>query len=204
MADSITTTESFVRKAVLFEGALGAAAIVFGSGMTLPPLRQIRGDGLAAGWGLVAAIPLLLLMFALRRLNVGPFGRLNRAVDGLLVPLFSGCTLADFALISLVGGLGEELLFRGLIQSALCNWLGLAAGLVLASLIFGLVHLITPTYAVVATVVGAYFGWLAIAFDNLLPAIVAHAVYDFVALAYLTHRKTVDPEKSTIDNRNPT
>src|SRR5437764_1094401 len=125
---------------------------------------------------------------SLRRLHAGPFGRLNRVVDQVIVPLFAGCSLADFALISLVGGLGEELLFRGLVQTALVSWFSVGVGIGLASLLFGLAHMITPMYAVLATIIGVYFGWLALYAGDLLAPIVAHAVYDFAALAYLPRR----------------
>jgi uncharacterized protein len=199
MPETAALSREFVRRAVLFEGALGAVALILGSWMTIPPWRQIRGDSADAAWALAATAPLLAMMFALRRLNAGPLGRLNRAVDAVLIPLFAGCTLSDFALISLVGGLGEELLFRGLLQAVFSHWLGLPAGLILASLLFGLAHMITPTYAVVAAVVGGYLGWLWIHFDNLLVPIIVHAAYDFVALAYLTRSgRTNEPaDKST-------
>jgi hypothetical protein len=60
-------------------------------------------------------------------------------------------------------------------------WIGLAV----AALLFGLAHFITPTYAVLAGTMGLYLGWLWIDTGNLLVPITAHAVYDFLALAYL-------------------
>jgi uncharacterized protein len=176
----------FVAQAVTFEGTLALVACGLAWLLPVPPLRQIQWDGRGLGWGLAACVPLLVSMLALRGLKSGPFGRLNQVVDRFVVPLFSSCTLYDFALISMVAGFAEELLFRGLIQSALTNWLGLAAGLVIASLLFGLAHIITPTYAVLAALIGVYLGWLWIATGNLLAPIVAHALYDFVALVYLT------------------
>ena len=89
-------------------------------------------------------------------------------------------------MISIVAGIGEELLFRGVLQVVLIGWLGLTFGIILASVVFGLLHAVTPTYAVLATIIGIYFGWFAWASGNLLGPIVAHSVYDFAALAYLT------------------
>ena len=183
------TTESprrFVVQALAFEGALAVVACALGWLLPIPPWRQIHWDAAGLGWGIAACIPLLAGMFVLRGVRSGPIGRLNRVVDQFVVPLFARCTLLDFALISIVGGLGEELLFRGLIQAALTNWLGVAAGIVIASLLFGLAHIITPTYAVLGALIGVYLGWVWIAADNLLAPIVAHALYDFAALAYLT------------------
>jgi uncharacterized protein len=193
----------FVRQAVLFEGSLALIAVALGWLLPTPPWRQIHWSWAAAAWGIAASVPLLAAMFALRRFRVGPFGRLNRVVDQVIVPLFAGCSLADFALISLVGGLGEELLFRGVIQAALVTWFGIAAGISLASLLFGLAHIITPTYALLATIIGAYFGWLALYTNDLLAPIAAHAVYDFAALIYLTRRVPCPGERqSTLQNRD--
>lgn len=119
----------------------------------------------------------------------GPLGRLNAVVDQFLIPLFAGCTVIQLASISFVAGIGEELLFRGVLQPLLIAWLGLAAGLILASAVFGLMHAVTPTYAVLAGLIGAYFGWFALARGNLLGPIIAHGLYDFVALIYLTRRR---------------
>jgi membrane protease YdiL (CAAX protease family) len=50
---------------------------------------------------------------------------------------------------------------------------------------------------VLAFLVSVYFGWLAVATNDLLPPILAHAIYDFFALVYLTRRKSesrLEPE----------
>lgn len=188
MSMPVLSPRRFVRQAILFEGSLALVAVALGWLLPTPPWRQIHWTWMAAAWGAAASVPLLAAMLALRRVRGGPFGRLNRIVDQVVVPLFAGCSLADFALISLVAGFGEELLFRGLIQAALVNWFGVAAGVAVASLLFGLAHMITPTYALLATAIGVYFGWLSLVTDDLLAPIVAHAVYDFAALAILTRR----------------
>ncbi len=186
MSNSTESPRRFVAQALAFEGALAVVACALGWLLPVPPWRQIHWDLAGLGWGIAACIPLLAGMFVLRGLRSGPLGRLNRVVDQFVVPLFAKCTVLDFALISLVGGLGEELLFRGLLQAALTNWLDVGAGIVIASLLFGLAHIITPTYAVLAALIGVYLGWVWIAAGNLLAPIVAHALYDFAALAYLT------------------
>ena len=186
MSNSTESPRRFVVQALAFEGALAVVACALGWLLPIPPWRQIHWDLAGLGWGIAACIPLLAVMLVLRGLRSGPLGRLNRVVDQFVVPLFAKCTVLDFALISLVGGLGEELLFRGLIQAALTNWLDMGAGIVIASLLFGLAHIITPTYAVLAALIGVYLGWVWIAADNLLAPIVAHALYDFAALVYLT------------------
>ena len=194
MSNSTDSPPRFVVQAMAFEGALAVVACALGWLLPIPPWRQIHWDLAGLGWGIAACVPLLAGMFILRGLRSGPLGRLNRVVDQFVVPLFAKCTLLDFALISIVGGLGEELLFRGLIQAAL-QLAGAAAGIAIASLLFGLAHIITPTYAVLAALIGVYLGWVWIAADNLLAPIVAHALYDFAALVYLTRGHDAEPRR---------
>jgi membrane protease YdiL (CAAX protease family) len=58
-------------------------------------------------------------------------------------------------------------------------------GLVIGSLLFGLAHSLSRLYFVLATIIGLLMGWLTLHYNDLTAPIVAHAVYDFVALAYL-------------------
>jgi len=63
----------------------------------------------------------------------------------------------------------------------LWRWLSL----LLAAVLFGLLHFITPTYAVLAGLIGLYLGALWLATGNLLTPIVTHGTYDLLALVYL-------------------
>ncbi len=102
--------------------------------------------------------------------------------------------------MSLLAGVGEELFFRGVLQPELISWTGTLAGLIAASVVFGLLHAITPTYALLATAVGAYLGWLALASGNLLGPMIAHGVYDFFALAYLIRAGRAPPSEAIAKN----
>ena len=50
--------------------------------------------------------------------------------------------------------------------------------------LFGALHARTILYAVIAGVVGVYFGVLMEVTDNLLTPVIAHGLYDAVALEY--------------------
>jgi hypothetical protein len=114
---------------------------------------------------------------------------LLEVVERLVIPLFAACNWLDLAIIAVLAGLGEELLFRGLIQEVSAVLIGGAVGrwsaCIGTSVLFGLAHWITPTYAVLAALIGFYLGWLWLTSGNLLLPITAHALYDFVVLAYL-------------------
>ncbi len=77
--------------------------------------------------------------------------------------------LQGLGLLALGAGVGEETLFRAFMQAALCGGIagaapGLpeaatrAAGIAVASVIFGWLHALTPTYFFFATGAGALFG----------------------------------------------
>jgi membrane protease YdiL (CAAX protease family) len=122
---------------------------------------------------------------ALARWPVGPLAHIRRFFNEVARPIFEPLTVPDLAVVSLVAGLGEELLVRGVIQAALARWLGDWSGLLLASALFGLLHPITKTYAVLAALAGVYLGLVWMLTGNLLVVIIAHAVYDFVMLTWL-------------------
>jgi uncharacterized protein len=98
----------------------------------------------------------------------------------LLVPLFSRLNLISIVVIGAAAGLGEEWLFRGVAQPNL--------GLPLASLLFGLAHVggrqMVP-FGVWACGMGVAMGGLALATGGLTAPVVAHGVYDMMALEYI-------------------
>jgi hypothetical protein len=123
------------------------------------------------------------------RTALAPVARLVRVAEQRIAPLFAGSTPVALALVALFAGLGEETLFRGVIQPALAMHLPMWGALAAAATLFGLAHWITPTYALLAGIVGAYLGGLLLVSGNLLVPIVAHALYDLVALTLLVRLK---------------
>ncbi|MEO5361803.1 MAG: CPBP family intramembrane metalloprotease [Nitrospirota bacterium] len=93
--------------------------------------------------------------------------------------LFAGTKAVDLVVISLLAGLGEELMFRGVLQVKI--------GIVWSSLIFGLLHFLTPAYFMFATAMSFYLGGLCIYFSGVTVPISAHFAYDLGALIYLRY-----------------
>jgi membrane protease YdiL (CAAX protease family) len=100
--------------------------------------------------------------------------------------MFPEGRVGQLALVALLAGVGVELLFRGVIQSLLIHWTTPAAGLLLASLAFGAAHALSKLYFLLATLIGLCFGWVVLHYHDLVAPMVAHTVYDFVALVYLS------------------
>lgn len=128
-----------------------------------------------------ALIPLVLFAILLSEKidNIPSMVSLKRTIINDIRPIFSETKLIDLCFISACAGLGEELLFRGVIQAKL--------GIVVASIIFGLLHFITPAYFVIATIMGLYMGFLFQRFDSLLIPVQLHFVYDLGALIFLRY-----------------
>jgi membrane protease YdiL (CAAX protease family) len=168
-------------------------ALAIGRWTDTPPFATLAWTWGGLARGLVATAPLLLGLHWCLHTRWPPMARLVRDVETLVAPLFAGRARWELVAVALLAGVCEEALFRGVAQPALARHLPPAAAVALAAALFGAAHWVTPAYALLAGLVGAYLGWLALAGGNLLVPMVAHAAYDVVALAILTHLKPDSP-----------
>jgi len=179
-----------VTMAIVFEGGLGVLALL------LTWLLGLRWPGSQLQWHLgqlllalgTGTLLALLLLLGLRG-GVPWLKEMARMLDLVLGPALKQCSLLDIVLIATLAGIGEELMFRCVVQAAVAavvggNW-GMIAGLAVAAMSFGLLHPLTRAYIVLASIFGLLLGVLWLATDNLLVPIVAHGWYDSLALAYL-------------------
>ena len=173
--------------AVGFEGALVLLGWGLGEILGTPAFGQLHFTVPAFGYGVLACVPMLLGLAWVARSGWRPLVRFRKTIDEDVSPLFAKCTVLDLVLISALAGLGEEVLFRGVMQTALGGAVGLWMAVAITSIVFGLAHFVTATYAVYATLIGVYLGVLLIVSDNLLVPVAAHAVYDLLALVYLVY-----------------
>ena len=181
-------TRNITPMAAGFEASLAIVAIGLGWLLGVNPLETLTWKPAAMGWGVAAAVPLFVMLWLIVKFPRGPFRKLIDVVDTLLLTMFHGASLAELAVVALMAGIGEELLFRGVVQTALAQWTASpSAAVLVAGVLFGLIHSVTRTYAALAAVVGVYLGWVWLATGNMLAPVVAHAVYDFGALWYLRH-----------------
>lgn len=183
----------FALTAAAFEGSLVLVAIALGWLLGQPPLETFRFDAYGAAIGITATLPPLGLLWLCLKCPWRPFQTITQILDEMLVPLFRDCGIVQLAIIAALAGLGEEMLFRGVLQPAVAQGIGgpygVWLGLFIVAVLFGLLHPITPTYAILAGLIGLYLGWLWLAYGNLLAPIITHGLYDFLALAYLVRRR---------------
>lgn len=169
----LTDRYSFLSVAVLFEGGLIGIASALGWWFGIDPLAQLAWTWPGLIWGLAATVPMFGLFLASNRFPIGPLRGIKQFLHEVLGPSLVVCRWYELLLVAAVAGLGEELLFRGVLQP-------LVGGL-WSNVIFGLVHFITLPYAVLAGLIGGYLGWLLNESENILAPIIAHGLYDFLA-----------------------
>jgi membrane protease YdiL (CAAX protease family) len=173
---------------------LGVLAILGGGLLGGPIDEWVRWSGPGLLWGIAGGVAMLAILGLCQLVPAGPIRRLMQLVNERVKPLFRECRVVDLLLIAVLAGIGEELLFRGLLQgwtsAWLGGWLGDSTGpwlaVALTSLAFGFAHCISREYTVFATLLGFLLGALALLTGDLLAPIIAHALYDFVALLLLT------------------
>lgn len=172
----------FLRMATLFQGGLMllALGLAWLAGINLG--EQLRFTGTAVAWGVGATVPMLALFAITYLFPVGPLGTIKDFLHEVLGPPLTQCRWYDLVFVALLAGCSEELLFRGVLQSWIGRWSALG-GLLASSVVFGLAHAITPTYAVLAGLLGIYLGVLftITGQENLIAPILCHALYDLVA-----------------------
>jgi len=170
--------------------ALGGAAVVLGVAVLLldgPATRALLQPspglvllGATAGASMAAATSLAYPVLA-RSL---PFVATDteRLYTAFRAP---SLVVASIALVPVI--LGEELVWRGVVQASLARRLGPWGGVASAAAAFALVHasLGSPVLMAVGFLCGLAWGTLRATTASLVPALVAHLVWDVLVLLWL-------------------
>lgn len=200
-------------------GLIGAQSILILASVLAAMILSVPNYGLGAGFrfetsglliGTIAVAPLaaLAVMLDLVENSVPALKNVTLATQRSVLSLLGTKRKPLTAILvavslGLAAGVGEEMLFRGVLQSSLTyRLIGLTTlaqpiSIGITSLFFGLLHAVTPLYAVLATLASVYFGWVFIGLGdgNLLIPMVCHAVYDVGALLWAHYVVTGMSEK---------
>ncbi|MEP1214478.1 MAG: CPBP family intramembrane glutamic endopeptidase [Marinobacter sp.] len=167
--------------ALAFQGGIGvlglAAILLFG----IPVLNDGLSLGAAFIWGGLGSVVTYGVIMTLTWLP----GLLRQSLEAQLEQLHRFARDYSWPILvalSILAGVGEELLFRGAIQGWLAQHLDESLAIIVASLLFGLVHYLSLTYFVLATGLGLVLGTAYAATDSLLLVMVWHGAYDMLAL----------------------
>src|SRR5690606_7567364 len=151
------SSRALLRVGFVFEASLVGVAVVLArihTGEWFP--FRLEMDLEAVAWTAGATVPLILFAIFFSTdaaLRFRPFRRMYRVLGSLMGKALVGLSPLQLAVLALSAGVGEEFLFRGVIQN---EWGGIGT----ASLIFALLHAVTPAYFVFAFAISVYFGWI--------------------------------------------
>ena len=161
-------------------GSAGTVGLVFRQW----PLEFLIGVGTAIVTGFVVIVITLTLM-----ISFPAFARQMQENGARIVERVPRLTPASFAAMTLLIGLYEELVFRGFLlprlRRALGSW---AVAIVASTLVFSLLHLKDQVAAamVLVSILSLSFSVVTIWRKSILPAVVAHALFDFAMLLNLS------------------
>lgn len=145
--------------------------------LTLPFQANIfRSIVLGSLFGVALYLCLAVICF-----KVKPIAKLMAPLLRQIVKIYPAFTLTQILIISALAGFGEELLMRGILQVFITEHLGVFLGILIASLVFGLLHFLSLIYVVTTFLIGCLFGVAFHLTQDLLLVMVAHAVYDVFA-----------------------
>lgn len=168
--------------AMAFEGMLIPLALLLAVVAGVQPWTEFALTGAAILIALAATAPLILMLIALSRLQLPACRQLEDWLCNVLARLFAHPRPGAVVMVALLAGFGEELLFRGVLQAWLAQYLDAGFAIAIAALLFGLVHWVNRLYFIVATVIGLYLGAIHHWTGNLLIVCLIHALYDWIAI----------------------
>lgn len=172
---------------VIVEGGLFLIGLLLmgGSGELLSRFGFSWG---ATGNALLLCIPMFAVLYLAMRSGWALLSRLRNDIDEKIAPIFADCRLFDLVVIAVLAGTGEELFFRGWLQSILIHRFEVWLGILITSAVFGLAHYLSTTYAIYAGLTGIYLGVIYQVSGNLFIVMAVHALYDLIALVYLVRK----------------
>ena len=193
--------------AVFFEGGLAPLSLFLGWWLGHNPLPEFSWDLLDALWGAAGHdSPCPGLPVAC---SAGRSARLKQIKDFCeeeFVPLLAGSSWSDMALIAISAGVGEEMLFRGVLQILARD---LAGGRLGPGRRQHPLRAAPPDLAPLCFRHhggrGLYLGAAFLFTGNLLTVMVTHALYDFTLMAYLLEvHRTKPADRDGIPTSLPT
>jgi hypothetical protein len=163
--------------------ALGATVLRLdrpGSWRLLRPSPRLIVLGVAAGCAMAAVTYLVYPLLASKLPFVAADTTMLYAAFRAPAPLIAALALGPIIL-------GEELVWRGVVQTALAQRYGAKVGVVLAALAYALAHapLGSPVLVAVALLCGLTWSALRATTSSLLPPLLAHLLWDVLVLLWV-------------------
>ncbi|HNR76860.1 MAG TPA: CPBP family intramembrane metalloprotease [Parvularculaceae bacterium] len=165
----------------VFGLALIPVALLLGLLLGVEPASLFRFSAGAILSGVAATAPLIAMLFWFMRTERRSIVAFRRSQLEFFSNIGFRLTRPRIIALSMLAGVSEELLFRGVLQTAAMEKTPLVFAILAPSLLFGALHARTALYAAIAAGVGAYLGLLFWLTGSLVAPIIAHALYDYIA-----------------------
>lgn len=167
-------------------GTVMMGVVAFGLSFVLktPLAPQFKLDANDFLIGVIATLPLVAFLWWFSNTTLENLSSFRNAQIKFFSEIGFEFTPPRIAIMALAAGISEELLFRGVFQTWLDGFFPVAFAILLTNILFGLLHMRTLLYAIIAGLVGAYLGAIYAFTDNLMTPIVVHSLYDAAALEY--------------------
>ena len=189
-------SDNFFKTACYFESSLMLVAVFLGWFADINPVDFIIFNEKVLINGIMGTLPLCIIFLALNQISAESLQKIRQVLQDTLGSSLARRHWTDLFVLAAIAGISEEILFRGVIQPWLENSWGLMAGLLISSLIFGLIHAVTFLYFIMATAVSIYLG-LYLDYDNtrnLLTPIIIHGLYDFFAFVVIVRAYRIEQQ----------
>ena len=174
--------DNFFKTACYFESSLIVVALILGYFADIDPFESLHFSEHSMMYGIIGTLPLYLIFMSMEQMPFPSVQKIRITLINSIAPSLDKKNWADLFILATIAGVSEEALFRGVIQPWMENSWGMMTGLLASSVLFGLLHAVTPLYAVLAASVSVYLG-LSLDYGgerNLLTPIVIHTFYDFL------------------------
>ena len=181
---AIAPPEVLLSITLLANAALGAAALFAAWLSPVPLVDRLRLGRSNATWPalLAMSIGVLALAYVLgiaSQLIPVPRSRTLPEIQKVISQTIGGAAFLAFFVIGLAPAIFEELLFRGYVQTRLRRRWGIVAGIVIASVLFGAMHM-DPLQSPLTAIIGLYLGYITERTGSIRPAMLCHAVNNSV------------------------
>jgi membrane protease YdiL (CAAX protease family) len=187
------------RNLAIVLGVAGLATVLYGAFAVSLRLRK-QGGLTGLGWRLpapghlglilMATVPLSLLCTELQKLMF----TITPQSEGEMAQLFSQLSEAPLAVILLAiafaPAFGEELIFRGLIGRGLIARMGIVRGILVTSVLFGIMHL-NPAQSVAVIPLGAAMHFVYLATRSFWAPILVHLFNNSLAAILLKYESQI-------------
>lgn len=214
--NGLMSDKRFLVYAAVFEGGMAVVALGVGWVFGMNLLAEFHFNGPGVLHAILATLPLLIGYHVLKLFPWKCLKKVEQVVRLFFRQYMVRLNVFSLAWVAALAGIGEEMLFRGLLQRGTQYAVDFFGGngsatvtvlsiIFLVSVFFAAAHAVSTTYFVLAFLISLYLGVLYWQTGNLLVPILVHGFYDFYVFLVLKRalRRPENPSVEAVDAIRP-